>query len=205
MRIGIDFDNTIACYDDAFHRAAVAQGLIPDTVGRDKTSVREHLRGLGRDPDFTLLQGFVYGPGMQYARLYPGLREALAALRSAGHRLFIVSHRTRAPFAGPQYDLHAAARDFVARQGLTNDGFAPDEIWFEETRDAKLARAAALGCEVFIDDLPEVLAASGFPPTARAILFDPEAHWPDGMWQTHRFERYAAWPDITDALLRATG
>lgn len=203
MRIGIDFDNTIACYDDAFHRAAVAQGLIPATVGRDKTSVRDHLRGLGRDPDFTLLQGYVYGPGMQYARLYPGLREALAALRGAGHHLFIVSHRTRAPFAGPQHDLHAAARDFVARQGLTDDGFAPDDIWFEETRDAKLARANTLACDVFIDDLPEVLAAPAFPAAARAILFDPESHWPDGRWQTHRFERYAAWPDIADALPRA--
>jgi hypothetical protein len=201
MRIGIDFDNTIACYDDAFHRAAVAQALIPETVGRDKTSVRDHLRGLGRDPDFTLLQGYVYGPGMQYARLYPGLREALTALRAAGHRLFIVSHRTRAPFAGPQYDLHAAARDFVARQGLQDGGFGDDEIWFEETRASKLARATTLGCDVFIDDLPEVLTAPEFPATARAILFDPEAHWPDGVWKGHRFERHATWPDITRALL----
>jgi hypothetical protein len=202
MRIGIDFDHTIACYDDAFHRAAVAQGLIPATVGHDKTSVRDHLRGLGRDPDFTLLQGYVYGPGMQYARLYPGLREALAALRGAGHRLFIVSHRTRAPFAGPPYDLHAAARDFVARQGLQNGGFAADEIWFEETRASKLARAGALLCDVFIDDLPEVLAAPAFPASARAILFDPELHWPDGTWQTRRFERHGRWSDIADALLR---
>jgi hypothetical protein len=203
MRIGIDFDNTIACYDDAFHRAAVAQGLIPATVGRDKTSVRDHLRGLGRDPDFTLLQGYVYGPGMQYAGLYPGLREALAALRAAGHRLFIVSHRTRTPFAGPQHDLHAAARDFVARQGLTDNGFAPDEIWFEETRGAKLARASTLGCDVFIDDLPEVLSAPEFSTASRAILFDPESHRPDGVWQSHRFERYATWSDIAGALLRA--
>lgn len=203
MRIGIDFDNTIASYDNAFHDAAVAQGLIPASVATDKTSVRDYLRGQGRDPDFTLLQGYVYGPGMRFARVFPGLRDALAALRAAGHTPCVVSHRTRAPFAGPAHDLHAAARAFLARQDLVGDGcFAAGDIWFEETRAAKLARVAALGCDVFIDDLPEVLAAPEFPLATRAILFDPDGHWPDGVWQGRRLERHAAWADIASAVLR---
>jgi len=29
MRIGVDFDNTVICYDKVFHAAAVEKGLIP--------------------------------------------------------------------------------------------------------------------------------------------------------------------------------
>ena len=55
MRIGIDFDNTIACYDGVFHAAALERGLIPSELGRDKNSVRDHLNGAGRNDDFTEL------------------------------------------------------------------------------------------------------------------------------------------------------
>src|SRR6266404_4116929 len=103
MRIGIDFDNTIACYDGVFHAAALERGLIPADIGRDKNSVRDHLNGAGRNDDFTELQGYVYGGRMD-----------------------------------------------------------------------KVARAAALRCEVFVDDLPEILAMPGFPNGMRRILFDPE-------------------------------
>ena len=56
MRIGVDFDNTIACYDGVFHAAALERGLIPASVATDKTSVRDYLRALGRDAAFTELQ-----------------------------------------------------------------------------------------------------------------------------------------------------
>ena len=61
MRIGIDFDNTIACYDGVFHAAALERGLIPPHLGRDKNSVRDHLNGVGRNDDFTELQGYEIG------------------------------------------------------------------------------------------------------------------------------------------------
>lgn len=198
MRIGIDFDNTLACYDGVFHAAAVERGLIPaHGVATDKTSVRDHLRGLDRDADFTLLQGYVYGPGMKHVALYPGVPAALAALREAGHRLFIVSHKTRAPFAGPAYDLHHHARAFLSDQGMTGaGGFAEDEVFFELSKEAKISRVAALGCDVFIDDLPEILALEGFPPGLRKILFDPDAR-ADGS-----FETAESWAAIAALLAR---
>jgi hypothetical protein len=204
MRIGIDFDNTIACYDGAFHAAALVRGLIPPELARDKTSVREHLRARGQDSDFTLLQGYVYGPGMAHAAPFPGLVECLLALRAAGHSLVMVSHRTREPFAGPAYDLHEAARSFLARHGLLNGEASPlreADVWLELTKEAKIARIAALACDVFIDDLPEILAMPGFPPATQRILFDPEGHYPDGVWKDHRFARYALWSAIGAALL----
>jgi hypothetical protein len=207
MRIGVDFDNTLANYDGVFHRAAVDQALIPADLPSDKTSVRDHMRAMGREADFTVLQGHVYGARMDLVALYPGAHETLRALKAAGHDLFIVSHKTREPFAGPRYDLHAAALGFLRAHGLTGEGalFASGTVFFEVTKEAKAARAAALGCGAFIDDLPEILALEGFPAGMRAILFDPDSHYPGGHWNGRAFERYEAWADIGAALVRENG
>src|SRR3954468_16326461 len=109
MRIGIDFDNTIACYDGVFYAAALERGLIPAELGRDKNSVRDHLNANGGKDRFTELQGHVYGIRMDLASLYPGFAEFIAAAHRTGHQLFIVSHKTAHPFLGPRHDMHAAA------------------------------------------------------------------------------------------------
>ncbi len=177
MRIGIDFDNTIACYDGVFHAAALERGLIPHDLDRDKNSVRDHLNGSGRKDEFTELQGHVYGARMDLVSPYPGFSTFVAAANAAGHALFVVSHKTRTPMLGPAHDLHAAARGFLEAKGLAGTGpgqIAPENIFFEVTKEEKVARAAALGCDVFIDDLPEILLMSGFPDRMQRILFDPE-------------------------------
>lgn len=88
MRIGIDFDNTTACYDGVFHRIAVAQGLIPATTPTDKTSVRHCLRAQGKDSAFTELQGYVYGPGMREVGLIPGRHKRCASWRRTATACF---------------------------------------------------------------------------------------------------------------------
>ncbi len=199
MRIGVDFDNTIACYDGVFHAAAVERGLIPTTIATDKTSVRDYLRARGQDAVFTELQGYVYGPGMRHVGLSPGVAEALRGFVSAGHALYLISHKTRSPFAGAGHDLHEAAWAFLRMQRLLDAPDAPfrtDDVYLELTREAKLARIAKQCCDMFIDDLPEVLASPGFPAATRGILFDPYASYPDGCWQGRRFERYADWQSI---------
>lgn len=200
MRIGVDLDNTLACYDRVFLTAALEQGLIPADAGvaEDKVSVRDWLRARDRDPDFTALQGYIYGPGMRHVSLYAGAAEALAALKSAGAELWIISHRTAQPFAGPPYDLHQEARNFLAAQGLVGDtgAFSGACVFLETTKEAKVARAASLGCEVFIDDLPEILAMDGFPPGMRKILFDP-----GGAHASSPHEIRRSWAEIAHTLL----
>lgn len=199
MRIGIDFDNTIACYDGVFHTIALERGLIPSSLATDKTSVRDYLRAQGQDAIFTELQGYVYGPGMAHVSLYPGVADALRGFVAAGHAICLISHKTRTPFVGPQHDLHDWAWRFLKAQNLVDAPDAPfqsADIHFELTRDSKLARIAASDCALFIDDLPEVLAAPGFPASTRGILFDPENNYPDGTWQGHTLERCTDWTSI---------
>jgi len=202
MRIGIDFDNTIACYDGVFHAAALERGLIPADIGRNKNSVRDHLNGAGRNDDFTKLQGYIYGARMDLVAAYPGFSDFVAATRAAGHELFIVSHKTRHPILGPKHDLHAAARGFLATRGLVGDDSSqinPAFVFFELTKEDKVARAAALRCEVFVDDLPEILAMPGFPEGMRRILFDPENQ---SAGVAENIDRCSSWAMITADLNR---
>jgi len=178
MHIGIDFDNTVVSYDALFHRVALEQALIPPDLPANKVAVRDQLRANGLEETWIEMQGYVYGARMDEAAIYPGFVEFLLWARSAGHAASIVSHKTRHPFAGPQYDLHAAARAWIdthlrhERRHL----FAQGSIFFELTKEEKLARIEAIGCDAFIDDLPEILLADAMPPRIRKLLFDPDAN-----------------------------
>jgi hypothetical protein len=205
MRIGIDFDNTIACYDGVFHAAALERGLIPPDLARHKNSVRDHLNGSGRKDDFTELQGYVYGARMDMVSPYPGFAEFVALAQGAGHTLFIVSHKTRHPLRGPRHDMHAAARGFLVAHGLIGDGAARIDsarVYFEPTKDDKIARAAQLGVDAFIDDLPEILGMPGFPAGMRKILFDPDGQFAARCDDTIELDRSTSWAAISADFVR---
>jgi hypothetical protein len=198
MRIGIDFDNTIACYDGVFHAAALERGLVPENLARDKNSVRDYLNGAGRADDFTELQGHVYGARMDLASPYFGFADFVVSARQAGHDLFVVSHKTRLPILGAKHDLHAAARGFLTARGLTGEGrIDSSRVFFELTKGAKVERIAALRCDAFIDDLPEIFALPGFPKATRPVLFDPADQFRDVA-----FDRRLSWAEISAEFCR---
>jgi hypothetical protein len=180
--IGIDFDNTIVCYDEVFRRTAVEQGLVPPEAATSKTAIRDHLRAAGREDRWTELQGAVYGPRMLEAHPFPGVIEFFTACRAARIPVVIVSQRTRFPYLGPQHNLHAAARDWLTHHDFHDPAgidLPVNRVFFEETKEAKLARIAAVGCTYFIDDLPELLTHPHFPDGVRRILFDPNGRYHD--------------------------
>jgi hypothetical protein len=198
MKIGIDFDNTIACYDGVFHQAALERGLIPADLPSSKNSVRDFLNQNDRKEEFTKLQGYVYGSRMDLVKFYPGFTEFFSKAISKGHDLFIISHKTRFPIAGPRYDMHAAAMQCLDDHGLfSKAGFLRESVFFEVTKENKITRANAVSVDVFIDDLPEILSMPGFPDGCRRILFDPYSHHDD----VHTFERSAHWHDVKGILL----
>jgi hypothetical protein len=174
--IGVDFDNTIVCYDGVFDAAARERGVIESGPTRTKGQLRDELRAQDREDEWTELQGYVYGPGMELAHPFDG---ALEFLRAAVPDVAIVSHRTRHPYAGPEYDLHAAARDWLRRQDV---GLPPEAVHLVETREEKFERIRHLRCTTFIDDLPEFLTDPEFPDGVERVLFDPHgAGAPDGV------------------------
>ena len=49
MLVGVDFDNTIVCYDGLFHKLALERGLIPEDFPASKGEVRDFLRNTDRE------------------------------------------------------------------------------------------------------------------------------------------------------------
>lgn len=180
LKVGVDLDNTLACYDVLFWQLAVDRGWIPREIPARKERVRDALRIAQRESDWTLLQGEVYGPRMSDAAPFEGAVNLLAELSRRGHTVHIVSHRTREPYAGPRYDLHASARLWLNQHGFfdTHTGLSPESVYLETSKAAKLGRIAELGLNVFIDDLPELLLDPQFPAGVDRILFDPHLHSP---------------------------
>lgn len=194
MRIGIDFDNTIVCYDGIFHRTAHERGLIAPDLPATKGTVRDHLRATGREPLWTELQGFVYGPGLAGADPFPGVWDFMREAQARGIDVKVVSHKTRHPYEGPAYDLHVSALSWLREQSAAN-GVALREgvdIYLEPTKQAKLERIGRLACDWFIDDLPEFLAEPGFPTGVGRVLFDPAGQTP----APGNMRRVDAWSEV---------
>jgi hypothetical protein len=198
MHIGIDFDNTIVSYDALFHKVAREQDLVPPETPLNKVAVRDHLRRVGQEDRWTQMQGYVYGARMDEALAYEGVIDFIRRSKGAGHQITIVSHKTRYPFIGPRYDLHAAAREWIEHHLLWGGQalLSSDRVFFELTKEEKLARIGACACEAFIDDLPEILLASDFPSDASKLLFDPEDHHAE--LGRRDLRRFRSWQQIEE-------
>lgn len=176
MILGVDFDNTVVSYDALFLSAAKDAGLVGRDADMSKTELRDLLRSRGEDNRFTELQAEVYGRRMAEASCFEGVTSFLRLCASAGITVFIISHKTRTPIAGPSCDLHEAAFRWLESHSFFSDkggGLVREHVFFEPTKEAKLARIASCRCTHFVDDLPEILLADGFPANTSRILFDP--------------------------------
>lgn len=173
MIIGLDLDNTIVCYDAAIEQLASDMDSLPGDIPRTKLGVRDYLRAEGREPEWTEFQGRLYGPGMAYAEPFPSAIEVISNFQKAGHTTVIISHRTRYPYLGPQYDLHQSAKDWISSTLLVSGRplFQTSDVHLNETRDEKISLVGSLKCDVFLDDLVEVLIDEKFPKRAQKLWF----------------------------------
>ncbi len=183
MKIGLDFDNTLISYDALFYKVALEKGLIPKELEPTKLGVRNYLRSISQDNNFTLLQGEVYGLRILEANPCIGMLNALKSIQKDEMKLLIVSHKTHTPYKGPSFDLHNAARGWLEKNGFfskTGLCFNQNEVHFEPTKEMKVAKVIDLGCRYFIDDLPEILNL--LPDYICRIHYSPnsKSDWHDG-------------------------
>ena len=196
VRIGIDFDNTIICYDKVFGAAARQRGLVRSDWMGSKIEVRDYLRTRdGGELTWQGLQGWVYGKGIGGAEPFPGVRDFLATCRESGATVCIVSHKTRFGHQDPdRTDLREAALAWLRSAELIGTPASPlalNNIHFEDTLSAKVERLAGLELDIFIDDLVDVFEQPHFPRNIRSILFSTSA--------TNRrgpYEPIATWDEI---------
>ncbi len=177
MRLGLDFDNTLVCYDEVFFQTARDYGWISASCPPRKESVKASVIENQSEEAWTQLQGVVYGTRMEQASLFPGVRKALRWALDQGYNLYLISHKTRYPYLGPQYDLIAAAQNWISSNLRDDIGILipEDQHFFEPSKIAKIDRILTLECKTFIDDLPEILEALPQERFQR-VLFQPGSH-----------------------------
>lgn len=174
LRIGIDFDNTLADYHGVFAAVGREEGLLPEDFRGGKGEVKAFLE----ERDWMRLQGRVYGAHMGKARFFPGALDFLHKARGLGAEVRVVSHKTvHGHFDPDRVDLRRAAVAWMDRSGVfAADGaaLARDHVLFEATREEKVARIADLNLTHFVDDLEPVLRHARFPTGVVRILFGAE-------------------------------
>jgi hypothetical protein len=199
MRIGIDFDNTIICYDRVFCELAKSWQLIDANFQGSKRELRDRIWTLpDGDSVWQRLQGKVYGEYVAKAEVFPGFKEFITHCNTTPNiELYIVSHKTEyGHFDEKRIKLRDAARAWLRQQGFFNREipFIPEaNVFFEATREEKISRIKSLQCTHFIDDLVEVLDSPLFPKYIQGFLFQPQ--------KEHETKKhYANWIEIQNAL-----
>jgi hypothetical protein len=197
LRVGVDLDNTLVCYDPVFQRLARERGVARAERASTKEALRQDLRQRGMDTVWTAMQGEAYGVCMKSARPFPGACGFLYACADGGAEVFIVSHRTRFPVAGPLCDLHEAARHWLSENAVFEILGGAESVFLETTRQAKLRRVAALTLDFFVDDLLEVLLDPDFPAHTAGVHFDPHGAAPAGS----PFLSVRSWDEVQQLVL----
>jgi hypothetical protein len=200
MRIGIDLDNTIIDYTEAFLFGARELKFIPEKWKGQKIElksvVKSHSEG---ELKWQKLQGKVYGQWIHHAKLYSGVFRFLWRSHQRGWETIVVSHKTEhGHFDSDKISLRDSAMEFLLScQVCESDGEGLlNKIKFESTREQKIQTINDYQCDVFIDDLQEVLENREFPLETQRILFDPEYQY-----KTTTLERAHSWDDVATVLL----
>ncbi len=178
MIIGIDFDNTIVGYTKLMSDIAVDSNLIPRYA---ESLTKREIRNLIRDmhdgeSKWRQTQAIAYGERMGEAIMMSGADIFLKNLKKYKIPFYIVSHKSQYATADPNgVDLRKAAlrwmdshRFFDQENGL---GVTREQVFFENSRTAKIERIKKLGITHFIDDLIETFEGKSFPASVVKILF----------------------------------
>ena len=201
LRIGLDFDNTIANYDQAFPEVARILGYETNNLNAtlNKRDLKlELLKQPDGDTAWQKVQGLAYGKFIDLASLYPGVYEFVLRALASGHEIFIVSHKTElGHFDESRTPLRQAATTWLINQKLVGDSDSKiklQNIYYAETSDEKINKIVELQLDVFIDDLDEVLSDRSFPKRTRKILFG------SGATTSQEILAMQSWREVGDEL-----
>jgi hypothetical protein len=200
MLIGLDFDNTIACYDKAIRELSNTHIPLPEGLSRTKEAIKSYLIKSNRESEWTRLQGELYGPGMVFAEPSAECISTLQEIVRRGHKICIVSHRSLRPYGGQDYDLHVSAKNWIYErlECLISTGALniDKNVFFETTLEQKIRRIDSLSACLFVDDLVKVLKHREFPLSTYKRLYLPGSR--NG--ELEGIQVLSSWPRLLDDI-----
>ena len=203
--IGIDFDNTLASYDDVLYDEALQRGLICPGLEKGKKNIRDMIRQIPKgEIEWQKVQAVVYGPRMNEAKLIKGVKTFFEFCKVSKIRVFIISHKTEyAKLDKTGTNLRDASLSWMKGKGFFETygfGLSIEDVFFESTRSEKIERIKKIECTHFIDDLEETFLEDTFPTYVKKILYMP--HVKHSAVQGVRLA--ASWKEIKDYVFTSS-
>ena len=141
MRLGIDLDNTLVCFDEVFVDKAHELGLIPEGWQGKKQQIKDYLRrATGEDKEWQRLQGQVYGKGIEKARLFPGVYRFLWRCKCRGIVVDVISHKSEyGHFDQSRTPLRQVSIEFLEKSRIFSSDRTSllNSVEFFSTREGK--------------------------------------------------------------------
>ncbi len=161
--IGLDLDNTVIDYTNAYSAVAAHLGL-PEEC-RTRHQIRRLLRkSPPNDFEWQEFQALLYTEGLEHATPANGLHAFLETCAVLRVTVAIVSHKTEnTPQRFGAEDLRAPALLWLDKHGVVPDYIMPSDIHFCPTRQLKIEAIRNIQADVFVDDLTEVLMDPAMP------------------------------------------
>lgn len=173
MNIGIDFDNTIAKYDEIFIKTAIEKKYISSNWLGNKETLKKEFQN--RKKDWMKLQGLVYGPLMRRATCFPGVKNFLLKACFCNHKIFIISHKTiYGHYDKTKTNLRTQALSWLEENNFFNKklyNISRKNIFFCSTKAEKITRINNLNLDFMIDDLNEIFR-NNISPKIKKVLFN---------------------------------
>lgn len=196
MKIGIDLDNTIICYENSFrHAIREVSWFDPKYQFISREKLKNDLCSLqGGQEKWEKIQGAVYGRLIANARLYDFVTRFLIRCKYKKITVDIISHKTiYAHHDKNGTKLRELALEFLNANGLRAGRLGLiNQIYFESTQEEKIERINVGNYDYFIDDLAEVIEKLSGNIRLKTILFNGASKAKDGKnWQeieTYLFE-----------------
>lgn len=195
MHLGIDFDNTIICYDQVIYHSAIEQNLVPQDIPISKQVIRDHIRKIHGDFAWTKMQAITYGKAIQEAKPFEGVNDFFLMLIERRISWEIISMKRQFPDSGDSYDLREAALNWLNAQPFMSGDLIKNRVTFADTQEGKLEVISEHGCTHFIDDLVEIFRHPNYSREVVAMLFDPHQKNIETTMET-KINRYDSWKEM---------
>lgn len=195
IKLGIDLDNTIICYDDLIHNLAKKKFTrinLSKNI-KSKKIIKNKIIKVYDNNQWTKLQGIIYGEKILEAKVFDNFKEGIQKLKNE-FEIFIISHKTNKPVIGKNINLRSSAKNFLKKNGISfckDELINKDKILFASTQKEKIKIIKNKKIDIFIDDLDIVL--QGLPNQIKKIHFSKKKY---------KFENIYSWKKITQELLK---
>ena len=195
IKIGIDFDNTIAFYDEVFAKVAIKMKLINSGWKGTKTQLKKKIIENKNLENWKKLQGQVYGKYMKKALVYKGFDHFFQLAQFLNAKLFIVSHKTKyGHYDKKKINLRIEALKWLKK----NKYYKNVQIFFENSIDQKINTINSLNLNFFIDDLELILDNPKLKKNIKKILINQNTK----RKINKKFLEFTNWFEISDYIFK---